>query len=155
MADPFGAGLCLILVGIFFAKPLYNLGIKTLGDFYKMKYGRGVEIAASVMIIVSYIGWVSAQIVALGLIFDILTVGSSLDFISQLEWSIIGGTIVLFYTFFGGMWSVAMTDFVQMIIIIIGLIISTIFVAGLPGADGVGNIISHAMEAGKFNIFPE
>jgi Na+/proline symporter len=58
---------------LFFAKPLYELGIKTLGDFYRIKYGKTVEFLASVMIIISYIGWVSAQIVALGLIFDILT----------------------------------------------------------------------------------
>jgi Na+/proline symporter len=47
--------------------------VKTLGDFYRDKYGRTVELLASIMIIISYIGWVSAQIVALGLIFDILT----------------------------------------------------------------------------------
>lgn len=90
MADPFGAGLCLILVGLFFAKPLYNLGVKTLGDFYKLKYGRGVEIAASGMILVSYIGWVSAQIVALGLIFEILSTGTGLDGVTQMQWSIFG-----------------------------------------------------------------
>lgn len=132
MADPFGAGLCLILVGLFFAKPLYNLGIKTLGDFYKLKYGRGVEIAASAMILVSYIGWVSAQIVALGLIFEILSTGTGLDGISQLQWSIFGGIIVLLYTFFGGMWSVAITDFVQMIVIFIGLLVATLFVTNMP-----------------------
>lgn len=49
------------------------MGIQTLGDFYRQKYGRTVEVLASVMIIVSYIGWVSAQIVALGLVFDIIS----------------------------------------------------------------------------------
>lgn len=52
------------------------------------------------MIIVSYIGWVSAQIVALGLIGDILTEGSVLTSITQMQWSLIGGVIVLMYTFF-------------------------------------------------------
>lgn len=155
LADPFGAWLCLILVWLFFAKPLYNLWIKTLGDFYKLKYGRWVELAASAMVIISYIGWVSAQIVALGLIFEILTSWTGLDFITQMQWSIIGGAIVLFYTFFGGMWSVAITDFMQMIIIFIGLIVATFFVTSLPGADGVGNVITHAIENNKFAIFPE
>ena len=76
------------------------MGVKTLGDFYKIKYGRTVEVFASIMIIVSYIGWVSAQIVALGLIFDILTEGSQFAAITQTEWSFIGGGIVLFYTIF-------------------------------------------------------
>ena len=65
-----------------------------------MKYGRTVELLASSMIIVSYIGWVSAQIVALGLIGDILTEGSSLAMMTQMQWSLIGGLIVLGYTFF-------------------------------------------------------
>ena len=64
--------------------------MKTLGDFYRLKYGRTVEFLASIMIIVSYVGWVSAQIVALGLIFDILTTGSVLDGVTQLQWSLIG-----------------------------------------------------------------
>lgn len=113
-----------------------------------------MELFASAMIIISYIGWVSAQVVALGLIFEILTTGTSLDVISQMQWSIIGGAIVLLYTFFGGMWSVAITDFMQMIIIFIGLLVATFFVAYLPGADGVGNIISHAIANNKFDIFP-
>ena len=132
LADPFGAGLCLILVGLFFAKPLYDAGVRTLGDFYRQKYGHTIELLASLMIIVSYIGWVSAQIVALGLIFDILTEGSALSTVTQMQWSFIGGLIVLVYTFFGGMWSVALTDFFQMIIIVIGMAIAAFFVSSLP-----------------------
>lgn len=86
------------------------------------------------MILLSYIGWVSAQIVALGLIFDILTTGSALDAITQLQWSILGGVIVLIYTIFGGMWSVAVTDFIQMIIIVLGMFISAMFVTNMSGA---------------------
>lgn len=155
LADPFGAGLCLILVWLFFAKPLYEAWVKTLGDFYRNKYGRTVELLASIMIIVSYIGWVSAQVVALGLIFDILTEGSALDTVTQMQWSIIGGIIVLTYTFFGWMWSVALTDFFQMIIIVVGMIIAAMYVADLPGAWGVTNVVREASLAGKFDLFPE
>lgn len=153
LADPFWAGLCLILVWLFFARPLYRMGVKTLGDFYKIKYGRTVEVFASIMIIVSYIGWVSAQIVALGLIFDILTEWSQFAAITQAEWSFIGGGIVLFYTIFWGMWSVAMTDFFQMIIIVVWLFIAMIYVGDKAG--GVTNVISLASSEGRFNIFPE
>ncbi len=155
LADPFGAGLCLILVGLFFAKPLYDAWVKTLGDYYRQKYGRTIELLASLMIIVSYIGWVSAQIVALWLIFDILTAGSSLEFISQMQWSFIGGLIVLVYTFFWGMWSVALTDFFQMIIIVVGMLIAAFFVTSLPGAGGMSHVISAAYDAGKFTLLPD
>jgi solute:Na+ symporter, SSS family len=155
LADPFGAGLCLILVWLFFAKPLYDAWVRTLGDFYRQKYGRTVELLASIMIIVSYIGWVSAQIVALGLIFDILTEGSSLSALTQMQWSFIGGFMVLIYTFFWGMWSVALTDFFQMIIIVVGMLIASFFVAGLPGAESMSNVISTAVADGKFDLFPD
>lgn len=154
LADPFWAWLCLILVWLFFAKPLYETWVKTLGDFYRDKYGRTVELLASVMIIVSYIWWVSAQIVALGLIFDILTEGSIFDVMSQMQWSIIGGLIVLVYTFFGGMWSVALTDFFQMIIIVVGMTIAAMYVVELPWAWGAANVIREASLAGKFDLFP-
>lgn len=154
LADPFGAWLCLILVWVFFAKPLYEAWVKTLWDFYRNKYGRTVELLASLMIIISYIWWVSAQIVALWLIFDILTESSALEAVSQMQWSIIGGIIVLIYTFFGGMWSVALTDFFQMIVIVVGMSISAMYVVELPGAEWVGNVVREASLAGKFDLFP-
>lgn len=151
LADPFWAGLCLILVGLFFARPLYRLGIQTLGDFYRMKYGRTVEIFASLMIIISYIWWVSAQIVALGLVFDIITEWTALSWISQVEWSWIGAIIVLIYTIFWGMWSVAMTDFFQMIIIMVGMLLVAWFVWG--EAWGAWAVVSRAIDDGKFSLF--
>src|SRR5690606_20057591 len=67
VSDPFGAAACLILVGLFFARPLYRLGLLTIGDYYRRRYNRPVEIATSLCIAISYLGWVSAQIAALGL----------------------------------------------------------------------------------------
>ncbi len=76
VADPFGASLCLILVGLLFAGPLYKGNYLTIGDFYRDKYGRTVEVIASVCIMLSYLGWVSAQIIALGVVFHALTGGA-------------------------------------------------------------------------------
>jgi len=123
----------------------------TISDFYKQKYGRAVELAVSVFICISYLGWVSAQIVALGLVFNIVTQ----DFLSHEAGMIIGLVIVLFYTFFGGMFSVAMTDFMQMIIILIGMAIVAVFVSGKIDG-GASAVIDHAVAAEKFaNFFPD
>ena len=73
--DPFGASLCLIFVGLFFARKLYRMNLLTIGDYYKQRYNRPVEIIVSVCIVISYLGWVSAQITALGLVFSVLTQG--------------------------------------------------------------------------------
>nr|NAZ23759.1 sodium:solute symporter [Thermocrinis sp.] len=71
--DPFGAALCLILVGLFFAKPLYRLNLLTFGDFYRRFYGRKAEVVASLLLIASYFGWIGAQMLAIGLILNITT----------------------------------------------------------------------------------
>ena len=149
VADPFGASMCLILAGLFIAPKIYRLNLLTLGDYCLVRYNRVCEIFCSVCIVVSYLGWVAAQISALGLIFNVLTDGA----ISQ-EWGmIIGASVVLIYTLFGGMLSVAILDFIQMVVIAAGLVYIMWIVADLAG--GVGTVVDHAEAAGKLQFFPE
>lgn len=148
ISDPLGASLCLVIFGLVFARPLYRMNIITLGDYFRIRYNRQTELILSICIVVSYLGWVSAQITALGLVFNVL----SNDLISLTQGMLIGSGVVLVYTLFGGMWSVAMTTFVQMIVIVIGLLI----VAGNAAdqAGGVAKVISTASAEGKFNLLP-
>ncbi len=148
VADPFGASMCLILVGLFFAAPLYRMNLLTIGDFYKKRYGRSVEVLTTIAIVISYLGWVGAQITALGLVFNVVSGGE----ISKLAGMWIGSGTILIYTFFGGMWAVAVTDFIQMIIIVIGMLFIGNEISGQVG--GVGVVVNHAMDAGKFEFFP-
>lgn len=149
VADPFGASMCLILAGLFIAPKIYRLNLLTLGDYYRVRYNRAVEVFCSACIVVSYLGWVAAQISALGLIFNVLTDGA----ISQ-EWGmVIGASVVLVYTLFGGMLSVAILDFIQMVVIAAGLMYIMWIVADLAG--GVGTVVDHAEAAGKLQLFPE
>ncbi|WP_426107224.1 sodium:solute symporter family protein [Massilia sp. TSP1-1-2] len=132
--DPFGAGFCLILVGMFFAARLYKLNLLTIGDYYRQRYGKGIEIFCSVAIILSYLGWVAAQITALGLVFTVLTNGA----MSEAAGMIVGTLAVLVYVVAGGFLAVAITDFIQMIVLVIGLSIIAYFAADLAGgADQV------------------
>ncbi|NVK88176.1 MAG: sodium:solute symporter family protein [Gammaproteobacteria bacterium] len=149
ISDPFGATFCLIFFGLFFARPLYRQGLLTIGDFYRNRFGQKVEIAVALAIAISYLGWVSAQITALGLVLNVLTQGA----IGMPLGILIGAAIVLVYTFFGGMWSVAITTFVQMIVIVAGLIWISVLVADMT--DGVAPVIDHAVAAGKFEFWPE
>lgn len=147
--DPFGASLCLIFVGLFFARKLYRLNLLTIGDYFKQRYNRPVEIIVSLCIVVSYLGWVSAQITALGLVFSVLTQGA----VSMSAGMIAGAAIVLVYTLFGGMWSVALTDAFQMSLIIIGMLYIAWVIAG--DAGGAQVVMAHAAEAGKLRFLPE
>ncbi|MDO9282182.1 MAG: sodium:solute symporter family protein [Methylotenera sp.] len=148
-ADPFGASMCLIIAGFFFSTQLYKLNIITLGDFYRMRYNRTVEVLTTIAIVISYLGWVAAQIKALGLIFNMITNGA----VSEEAGMILGTAIVLTYTTFGGMFSVAVLDFVQMIVVIGGLLYIGSIVSGMTG--GVAPVIEHARAAGKLDLFPK
>jgi solute:Na+ symporter, SSS family len=149
VADPFGSSMCLILVGLFFARPLYRLGLLTIGDYYRGRYNRHIEVAASVCIVLSYLGWVSAQITALGLVFSILTDGA----IQPWQGMILGVAIVLVWTLSGGMLSVAFTDLFQMTVIMAGMIYIAYVISGLVGGPAV--VLDHAAQAGKFEFFPK
>jgi Na+/proline symporter len=147
VSDPFGSSMCLILVGLFFARHLYNRRMLTIGDFFREKYGRTVEVLVTLCIVVSYLGWVAAQIKALGLVFNVVSEGG----ISQTLGMLIGAGSVLIYTLFGGMWSVAITDFIQMIIIVVGML----YIGGEMTAQtgGIGVVLEHAAAAGQFSNF--
>uniref|UniRef100_UPI00261E5897 sodium:solute symporter family protein n=1 Tax=Ottowia sp. TaxID=1898956 RepID=UPI00261E5897 len=146
--DPFGASMCLVLVGLFFAYRLYKRNLITIGDYYRQRFGRTIEVVCSLIILFSYLGWVAAQITALGLVFNLLSDGAI-----TVTWGMVIGTaVVLVYTLYGGMWSVALTDFVQMIVIGVGLVAIAWFAADMAG--GAGKVIDFAASQGKFQFFP-
>lgn len=146
--DPFGASMCLVLVGAFFASRLYKMNLLTIGDFYRNRFGTGVEIFCSITIILSYLGWVAAQITALGLVFSVLSGGAIAPFVGM----IIGTTLVLIYVLIGGMLAVAWTDFIQMIVLVVGL--SLIAVMAGHQAGGADKVLDMAVANDWFKILP-
>jgi solute:Na+ symporter, SSS family len=144
--DPFGAALCLILFGVFFVRKLYNLNLLTLGDFFRKRFGRHAELTASIFLGPPYLGYIAAQLVAMGLIMNVVT--------GMPVWQgiVISAVVVTIYTYIGGMWAITITDFIQTIIIIGGLFVLAI-VMGMK-AGGVSHILTQA-PAGTFRFFPE
>ena len=149
VADPFGSSMCLVFVGLFFARPLYRLGLLTIGDYYRGRYNRHIEVTASVCIVISYLGWVSAQITALGLVFSVLTDSA----VQPWQGMILGVAIVLVWTLSGGMLSVAFTDLFQMTVIMAGMIYIAFVISGVAG--GPSAVLEHAAQAGKFQFLPK
>jgi solute:Na+ symporter, SSS family len=147
--DPFGAGTCLILVGLFFAGKLYKMTLLTISDYYRERYGRSVEVVCSLIIVLSYLGWVAAQVTALGLVFNVLSDGA----IAKPVGMVLGTVSILAYTLFGGMWSVAVTDFIQMIILVLGLAIIAVFAGHQAG--GADQVIALAQSKDLFKFWPE
>lgn len=144
--DPFGASLCLFLVGIFFARRFYNMNIITFCDFYRMRYGRVSEILSAVLIIPSYFSWIAAQLLAMGIVLKIVLGWSLLNCI------LLSSGVVILYTIWGGMWSVSITDFVQTILIVVGLIVVAVVL--FNKTENPAALINSAPK-GYFNFFPE
>ena len=146
--DPFGASMCLVFVGLFFAARLYRMNLMTIGDFYRKRYGKTVEIFCSIAIILSYLGWVAAQVTALGLVFNMVSNGV----ISVDTGMVIGTLSVLAYVIFGGMLAIAWTDFIQMIVLVIGLSIIAFMAGNLAG--GPDKVLALAQTNDWFRFFP-
>ena len=143
--DPWGGALALLLIGFFFARTFRRLRIITVADFMEQRFGRLAAIAIMLVAVFSNTLWVASMLVGFALIFNTL-VGV------PLEVGIVSGAIVIvFYTAVGGMWAVALTDFIQMIIIVIGLVV--LFTVVLIDVGGWGAIAPHLGEH-TFRMIP-
>ena len=85
---------------------------------------------------------------ALGLVIHVLS-GAAIDLNTAI---LCGAAVVLVYTVFGGMWSVAFTDLFQTVIILIGLTLVALTVGDMAG--GPAKVIAQAAADGKFTMFP-
>jgi SSS family transporter len=143
--DPFGASLCLLLFGLFFARKLYNMNLLTLGDFFKVRFGKKTEFVATLFLAPPYVGYIAAQLVAMGLILNVVT--------GMETWQgvVISAFVVTFYTYIGGMWAISITDFIQSIIIIIGLAVLAFILANKAG--GVMKVLND-MPRESLKFFP-
>lgn len=148
VADPFGASACLIIVALVFAKRFYRLNLLTIGDFYRKRYNRTVEIGTGVAITLSYLGWASANLLALGIVFNVLSQGG----ISLEQGIMLGAAVVLVYLIFGGMFAIAFTDLFQTTVIILGLLYIAFALSGQAG--GADKVIATASQEGKLVLLP-
>jgi len=127
MLDPVGISLCLLIAGVAVAGPLWRLGLLTIPDFFRMRYGRLAEAISASILVPSYFGYIAAQYLALGTLLEQffgvpLTVG------------VFGvAALATSYSLMGGMWSVTWTDVIQMILIVMGLLIMALEILGELG----------------------
>lgn len=146
IADPFGAGLCLILSGLFFAKYFRRLNAETIVDYFEMRYGKKASWWLSLVYIPVYLGWIGAQLLAFGYILNSLT---GLPLVPSVMFAT---AVVLTYTYLGGMWADTMSDFIQMFIIIASLcILFPILVKDIGGL----NILVSKTPPEFFRFYPE
>lgn len=145
IADPFGASVALFLIGMFFARFFRRLKLLTFVELIEQRYGKIAATITTLTSVVANIGWVGAMLVAFGLLFESLT-GTPMHI-----GIISGAAIVIVYTMIGGLWAVALTDFIQITIIAVGIIV--LFVVVLIDVGGWG-AVSAKLPEHAFRLIP-
>src|SRR5688572_2593050 len=115
-AEPFGYGLCLILMGLIFAGPLWRRRLTTLADLFRQRYSVTVERLAAVILIPGSIFWAAAQIRGFGYVLSTATSALSIN----LAIGCAAGFCML-YTMFGGLLADAVNDVIQGTVVAVGL----------------------------------
>ncbi|MCG5055388.1 MAG: hypothetical protein KA712_20680 [Myxococcales bacterium] len=114
--DPIGAGLCLLLAGLWMAKPLWDMKLLTLADFFRRRFDVRCERVSAFVMVPGYFGWIAAQFVSLASVLELMTgIPRSIG--------ILGAAVVgTAYAIVGGMWSVTATDAFQVVTLLVGLV---------------------------------
>lgn len=146
-AEPFGYGLCLILMGLIFAVPLWRMRLTTLADLYRERYSTGVERLAALILIPSSILWAAAQVRAFGYVLSTTT--TSID--GELAIAIAAGFTIL-YTMFGGLLVDAITDVIQGVMLAIGLLV--VLVAVVAHSGGPAGTLETLGRVGPIQLLP-
>ncbi|QQE65818.1 sodium:solute symporter [Leptolyngbya sp. BL0902] len=134
-ALPVGLALCLFLTGLVLAKPMNRMGLITIPDFYRVKYGRRVELMAACIMTLSFSFLLAGNLVAGGFMFQTFLGTSYAGGITLLA------ALVLTYTVSGGLFAVAYTDFIQIFIAFAGsaaLLVYVLVHYGLTIPEGMG-----------------
>lgn len=126
--EPFGYALCLILLGLVFAVPLWRRRYTTFGDFFRQRYSAGVEKFFVLLVVPSSTLWAAAQIRAFG---QVMSAISDFDVAVAIT---AAAAFVIVYTVIGGLLATAVTDLVQGLALMIGLVI--LFFAVLDAVGG-------------------
>ncbi|NET11201.1 MAG: sodium:solute symporter [Symploca sp. SIO2B6] len=141
---PIGLAICLLLTGLFYAKPMNRMGLITLPDFYRVKYGRMTEVVASIIMVLSFAFLLAGNLVAGGYLFQTF-LGTSYTA------GVIGVALLVFvYTVSGGLFAVAYTDVVQVGIALVGALVLIGYVSinyGLEIPAGTGPLALEQLTA--------
>ncbi|MFM8634630.1 MAG: sodium:solute symporter family transporter [Planctomycetia bacterium] len=124
--DPFACSATLILAGIFYARPLWKMGLYTMADFYRVIYGPIAEVVSAFIQVPAYFSWIGLQYTALAKILE-LYFG-----IPLLMGILLVAAVTLVYTMIGGMWSVTLTDTIQILIGFMGLVVLLVATLSQP-----------------------
>jgi solute carrier family 5 (high affinity choline transporter), member 7 len=112
---PWGYALSLIIGGLVFARPMRRARYQTMLDPLEQRFGKRIAALLFLPALSGEIFWTAAILTALGTTFGAIV---GLDTPTAI---ILSAVITIAYTALGGLWSVALTDFIQLILLLGGL----------------------------------
>lgn len=142
-----GLAICLLIAGLFLAKPMNRMGLFTLGDFFARRYNRPVEVLASLLMIFSFTILLAGNLVACGFLLEYFT---SLSYEAGVVLAVL---LVLAYTIGGGLYSDAYTAVIQAVITVIATVVLLFWAAaefGIEIADGMGPFAFEQLTSSDF-----
>ena len=118
--------------------------VKTVPEYFRRRYGKSAGLITAIIMLLPLIGLTAGQFIASSVIL------STMLGISYKTAVIIVALVVTIYSIMGGLWSVTLTDFIQVFLIIIGMIIAVPFAMNLAG--GWSNVVAN-VPAETFDMF--
>lgn len=131
LVDPIGYAAAIIIVGMFFARTLWSRGLTTFADLFRQRYSQGVEQLVVIVLLPGSVIWAAAQVRAFG---QILSANSGLSLVTAIT---MAAVLVAAYSVVGGLLADAVTDVIQGLAVVVGLLI-----LGTMVAINVGGISS-------------
>ena len=145
VGEPFGSGLALFLSGLLFARLYRRTRRLTWPEFFEARFGKSAGAFAAIADATANIMWLGGVLFTFGVLLESLAG-------APMAVGIFGGlTVIVIYTMIGGMWAVAMTDFIQMTVFIIGMFVLLFFV--LDAAGGWSAVTAQLPEH-SFRLLP-
>ncbi|XP_071371266.1 high-affinity choline transporter 1-like [Centroberyx affinis] len=128
---PVTAALSFTVGGLFFAKPMRDRKYVTMMDPFQIKYGKVLSGVLSVAPLISDIIWVTGTLIGLG---------ATMSVILDLPYTVciwISAAVAIVYTLLGGLYSVAYTDIIQLILIFISMWLCVPFILMNPSSADI------------------
>ncbi|MGD2065188.1 MAG: sodium:solute symporter family protein, partial [Dehalococcoidia bacterium] len=133
----------LVILGVFFARKVRRAALYTLPELVERQYDRRVSLAASILIVIAWVGVVGGQIVAAGIVLSVLGIGSAAFWMTAFT------IICITYAILGGQFSIIRTDVFQAVLLFLGIFITLALV--FPQVGGP-NGLNASLPPGYFSF---
>jgi SSS family solute:Na+ symporter len=117
LVDPVGYASAIVIVGVFFARALWSRGLTTFADLFRQRYSQGVEKLVVIVLLPGSVIWAAAQVRAFG---QVLSANSEMSLAVTIT---LAAILVGAYSVVGGLLADAVTDVIQGVAVVLGLLI--------------------------------